>query len=200
MDYINHYKTSLDSAYFIVLTSELYFPDDTDHAGYMARDLLQIMESNGWVEDCAAVHGGILDMCTAVLSRYLLDMNHASIGDKSYSQFMYTTAQKLPKDVVCRLFAIAMSAKKEKSTWTFKVKCKLMSSEYGRPEGSIVKISIKSTDTVNYIRYLLQRELGTVANVFMYCKGHELANLDKLIVNTSISSNTALEIYSDRRR
>ena len=182
------------------MTSELYFPDDTDHAGYMARDLLQIMESNGWVEDCAAVMGGTLDMCTAVISRYLLDMSHESLGNQSYSQFMYTTAQKLPKDVVCRLFAIAMSAKKEKSKWTYKVKCKLMSSNHGRPEGSIVKITIKSTDTVNYIRYLLQRELNTRTNVFMYCRGQELANLDKLIMNTLIPSASVLEIHSDRRK
>ena len=117
---------------------------------------------------------------------------------------MICHVEKLPKDVICRLFAIAMASSKRKKREnptdfkTFKVKCKLMSSDHGRPEGDTLKIAIRSTDTVGYIRYLLVRELNghtSSRRMKIKCNDVMLSFDDELVSNTSISASTGLKIY-----
>ena len=106
VDYVEHHQTELDSNYFDALMSELYFPKDTKEAADVAISLLEIAESNGWVKHCS--RGGsnhkfsLVDMCTAVISRYTLESGSAQVR---------TLYQKLPKDVICRVLGIVLAAK-----------------------------------------------------------------------------------------
>jgi len=160
IDYIKHHQTELDANYFATLAGELYFPDDTSIAGRVALCLLEIAESNGWVKQCSCRSRvwvpSVLDICTAVLSRYLTEM-----GDSSQDLVKSSFYKKLPKDVICKLLAITLSSKKDRAKKSYTISCKLMTNFYTRAAGSILEISIKSTDTVDYIRYLIGRELNS---------------------------------------
>ena len=137
IDYIKHHQTELDANYFATLVSELYFPDDTNIAGNVAICLLELAESNGWAKDCSCGSASwvpsVLDICTAILSRYLLEMPVSSqaLLDKRFYQ-------KLPKDIICRLLAITLSSKIRDYT----ISCKLMTNFNNQAAGSIVEISI----------------------------------------------------------
>jgi len=195
IDYIKHHQTELDANYFATLVSELYFPDDTNIAGNVAICLLELAESNGWAKDCSCGSASwvpsVLDICTAILSRYLLEMPVSSqaLLDKRFYQ-------KLPKDIICRLLAITLSSKKEMMVLRdYTISCKLMTNFYNRAAGSIVEISIKTTDTVDYIRYLLGRELNSATlRIGIMCNRGWLRTADEFLGHIYFSFNRVTDI------
>jgi len=195
IDYIKQKQSMLNANYFDALASELYFPISTIDAGVLAVRLLEVAESNsGWVKH---LRRSIVDMCTALLSRYALEM--------CQSTQISTLYENLPKDVICRVLGIVLAcqSKKESTKKTFTVSCKFMTDCYGHPAyivgrmGSVVKIPVKPTDTVGYFRYRLERMLksGTSRRMKITCNEFTLTSVDELVSNTSISSCKELKIY-----
>lgn len=195
LDYIKHHLASLDAFYFHALTSEMYFPDDVNLAGDVAIDLLEIMKLTGWgipmaYEKINLRENGMEGICTDLLRRYLAN------AELTISK-IDTITQKMPERVLRVLLAEAMIAKKSPKPESINdVSCKIMTHFIDNPVGSIIKISIQSTDSINYIRYLVSRHLHIAIGfgLAVYHEGKKLER-ERLVSNCAISSTTVLEIY-----
>ena len=193
--YVKHHRTNLDANYFVALTSELYFPDDINSAGYMAYSILSIIELMGW--EVETITEGIKSACDVLLSRYFRDkVDISDIPDK---------ATDLPKTSVSYTLvdALKVNSKKRfntrtKRVTTFdKVSCKLMSLCFGRSLGTIFEVSFTSIDTIDYIRYLICRHLNMLSHMdkVLIWNGDKYLHGPQLVWDCSIFSDTVLEIY-----
>ena len=202
---LRYHRDSIDASYFIALTNELYFPHDIEKASFVALRLLHLMDVAGWEED---VYEGIKSACTAILSRSLSDAESADAVDFQLLEITRRVSRNA-LSVVLRIQTL--NAWKKQDVESFEISCKLMDDAYG-PMGTILNATINSTDTINYIRYLLSRQLSTGFNIMdseVHCEGKRLGvpcrwnsrhgkidpfMLDEVVWNTSISRNSIFEI------
>eukprot|EP00571_Detonula_confervacea_P005924 CAMPEP_0172332202 /NCGR_PEP_ID=MMETSP1058-20130122/62317_1 /TAXON_ID=83371 /ORGANISM="Detonula confervacea, Strain CCMP 353" /LENGTH=477 /DNA_ID=CAMNT_0013049479 /DNA_START=9 /DNA_END=1442 /DNA_ORIENTATION=+ len=182
--YMKHHQTRLDTGFFNALASELRFPDDTDLARDVAITLLEIMKLSDWKDEY------IKWFCTDLLSRSLANI------EPTVSKIAAIT-EKVPRDALTVLLAEALIAKKTLTTETFNnVSCEIVDDCGGKSLGN-VQISFKSTDSINYIKYLIGRSLGIMmgdcGTIRVFCEGECLEG-HKIISNCAISSTTLLEV------
>ena len=193
-EYVKYHHTKLDVNYFHTLACDLYFPDDTSSAGTVAIDILEIIELAGWQSLCL---GSLQCVCTDILCRYLADT------ECSFSK-INNIAKKVPKTVMADLLTNAMVVKKAHKVESINVSCKLEMRIYGQPVGTVVKVDIKTTDSINYVQYLISRELIDMTKSKSYEIGGERLLLScedevliegQLVMNTPITSETVLKAY-----
>ena len=193
--YVKYHLTRLDVNYFHALTSDFYFPCDTSSAGTVAIELLEIIELADWERDTGRLQG----ICTDILCRFLADT------ECSFDK-IDNIAKKVPKTVMSNLLTNALVAKKSHTVESINVICKLEPCTYYQRLNSgrgVVKIDIKTTDSINYVQYLIHRELldmsyimpyGIVGErLMLFCEGEELID-DQLVMNTPITSETVLTV------
>lgn len=147
VDYVKRHQSRLNEQYFYALTSELYFPDSWDYAGRLAMDLLEFMNITGWLHN-----DSVREPCIIVLSRYLA--NH---GQLTYNSVTEITA-KIPQNAMSRsmpyLLTCSLSAMNTSSESIENLIFKM--------NGSEIKLSCKSNDTIDYVRYLVHRHWNTI--------------------------------------
>lgn len=199
--YLRHHLDSLHVSYFVDITDYLYFPDDVCKAGEIALDLLEIIddaESNAkWVDDIDNTENvniihDITFFLTAVLSRYLSDKGDVDVG-------WVTThvTPKLPFSVVSRLLGESLAKNKIKEKYNFDISCKIMNEGFGMPVGSVVKVSIKTSDSIDYILYLLRRKVNMLnysMKVYAYYNVQGALEDNKAIGIFKGNSGTVLKI------
>ena len=212
IDFIRHLRASIDANYFIELTNEILFPEDTGLAARVALDLLEIMEDTGCNKD---ISGSIESVCIAIISKHLSDIDVSDRDDGYEIELpLWKITQKVSRHVLNVLLRTqTLNTKMKGQKESFNVSCKLMDDYYGK-EGTILNITINSTDTIDYVRYLLSRKLNSGFNIMdsiVRCEGktlgvHHLWNgnpykktihgymMDQIVWNTSISPNCVLEI------
>ena len=172
--YMRHHLESLHLNVFAAITGHLPFPEDTCKAGEIARNLLEIKEEAKWKVDSEDTTRSFLtyDSCflTAIMSRYLEDMKSRDIG------WVNKVTEKLPRSVVSRLLEDSLAKNKIKKK-EYDISCKIMNEGLGMPVGSVVKVSIRSTDSISYILYLLRRKLNLsneYTDIHAYVNGKRL--------------------------
>mmetsp|Transcript_6229 Transcript_6229/g.14100 ORF Transcript_6229/g.14100 Transcript_6229/m.14100 type:complete len:514 (-) Transcript_6229:265-1806(-) len=186
--YMKHHRTRLNAWYFDALASELYFPDDIDLEGDVAIALLEIMDLTVWEN---GRYGGIKNICTAVLSHYLANTESANSKIDAITE-------KVPRGVLSVLLREALSAKKTPTTESFNnVSCEI------RCDGNVVEnvqISLKSTDSITYMKYLIGRKLdivlGDCNRIHVSYEGRRLWGCQGIVSTCAISSNTVLKVYA----
>jgi len=194
--YVKYFHTKLDVNYFLTVTSDLYFPDDISSTGTVAIDILEIIELANWESH---VPRDLLRTCTVILCQFLADED----TELSYNKIAKIT-KKVPKTVMADLLTNALIAKKSHKVESINVSCKLESSIYGQPAGKVVKVDIKTTDSINYVQYLIRRELMGMTKfqpydivgerLLLLCEGEALVH-GQLVMNTPITSETVLKVY-----
>ena len=203
IEYTKHHHACLDANYFRTLTSELYFPDDTNLARKVAIKLLEIMELAKWEKETISQETleSIKGFCTAILSRNLTAAIGLSPTPATYDECVekvISDLKRVPKSVVLRLLANAQKARNvvlsKKSKKKFSVSCKLTSEYDGWPVGSTVKVDVYPTDSIGDLYYLISHQLKINQDVYMKCEGKCILDLHTLVCNTPISANTVLEI------
>jgi len=150
--YLWHHLENLHVSYFVDITDYLFFPDDVCKAGKIALALLEIIDHTGWEDD---MDKDITILLTAVLSRYLTDKGDVDVG--------WVTTHVTPKltfRVLSRLLGESLAKNKIKEKYIFDISCKMLGEVYDQPSGRVVKVSIKTSDSIEYILYLLRRKLN----------------------------------------
>lgn len=189
INYIKHHHGSLNAGYCKALISELYFPDDTTLAGLVAIDILVVVKEAGWEKDIAGrKYNRAATMCIAATSRYL--------SDNAETVDLDQITEKLPFEVVCILLKETFNRAHSKNTHKkdgFDVTCELWHTKFTPdPIGKTAKISVKPTDTINYILYLASRRLNVLVNE-VFCEDMRFGDY-QLVCDTDISSNTVLKV------
>ena len=127
-------------------------------------------------------------MCIAALSRYL--------SDNAETVDLDQITEELPFEVVCILLKETFNRAHSKKTHKkdeFDVTCELWHTKFTPdPIGKTAKISVKPTDTINYIRYLASRRLNVSVNE-VFCEEQRFGDY-QLVCDTDISSNTVLKV------
>ena len=198
VEYFKHHRTNLDVNYFVALTSELYFPDDIVYAGEVAYDILSLIELMGWEVEIITV--GIKSACDVVLSRYLrrnvdIDKIPRMTGDLPRTSVSYTLV-----DSITEASKKKFNTRTKRVTTFDNVSCKLMSLRFGRPLQTILEVSFSSINTIDYIRYLISRQLnmlGYMDKILIWNNNKYLHGSQQLVWDCRISDNTVLEVYNN---
>ena len=194
ISYIRAHKNILNGNYFNILVQELYLPDDCGTlAGLVAIDLFEIMKDTGWnyVDGC-----DIKSICTVVLSKYI-SSTHPSVTK------IRDIMGKVPDLSVVApvLLGEALQSNKSLESRSLVISFRLINPEkFNLPAGERVTLHVESTDTINYIKYLVSREFNLlfVSRIELSKAGSEsVLNDDELVSNCGISSGAELEITAN---
>ncbi len=131
-----------------------------------------------------------MEICAALVSRHLQDMSDPSLWD--IARF----TEKVPESVIPFLLKDLLNGRGSVSGDPFEISCIVKTPLFG-PAKPTLQVSVRLTDSVHYLYYLVGKCLGVMAGAYklnIFFRGKRLERGDISISSLGFTSDTVLEV------